>query len=92
MRRITIAGGIYTILVAGEQSGGRYCLIDMHVPAGAGPPPHHHDFEEMFKLREGELEFTFRGKSSTIRAGFVANLWRTPHILSGISACARASL
>ena len=62
---ISVAGGTYTILVSGEQTAGRYCLVDMLVPAGGGPPPHRHDFEEMFTLLEGELEFTFRGKSYT---------------------------
>ncbi|MGO9545898.1 MAG: cupin domain-containing protein [Rhodomicrobium sp.] len=74
MRHVAVAGGIYTILVTGEESGGRYCLMDMHVPAGEGPPPHRHDFEEMFTLLEGELEFTFRGRSSTVRAGSTVNI------------------
>jgi Cupin domain len=36
------------------------------VPPGGGPPPHRHDFEEMFTLIDGEIEFTFRGETSTI--------------------------
>jgi hypothetical protein len=56
---VSVAGGTYTILVSGAQTAGRYCLVDMLVPAGGGPPPHRHDFEEMFTLLEGELEFTF---------------------------------
>src|SRR3982750_844344 len=71
---ISVAGGTYTILVSGAQTGGRYCLVDMLVPAGGGPPPHRHDFEEMFTLLEGELEFTFRGKSHTGRAGSTVNV------------------
>ncbi|MGO9483374.1 MAG: cupin domain-containing protein [Rhodomicrobium sp.] len=74
MRHVAVAGGTYTILVTGEESGRRYCLIDMHVPPGGGPPPHRHDFEEMFTLLEGELEFTFRGRSSTIYAGSTVNI------------------
>src|SRR6516162_3173119 len=60
-RHVSVSGGTYTILVTGGDSAGRYCLIDMLVPAGSGPPPHRHDFEEMFTLLEGELEFTVRG-------------------------------
>src|SRR6267143_7237964 len=52
LRHISVAGGTYTILVTGEQTGGRYCLIDMLVPPGGGPPPHRHDFEEMFTILE----------------------------------------
>jgi hypothetical protein len=29
LRHVSVAGGTYTILVSGEQTGGRYCLIDM---------------------------------------------------------------
>ena len=59
---VAVVGDVYTILVSGAQTGGRYCLIDMIVAPGGGPPPHRHDFEEMFTILEGELEFTFRGK------------------------------
>ena len=74
LRHISVAGGTYTILVTGAETAGRYCLIDMLVPDGGGPPPHRHDFEEMFTLLEGELEFTFRGEKSTIRAGATVNV------------------
>jgi quercetin dioxygenase-like cupin family protein len=64
-----VAGDTYTILLRGEDTAGRFCLIDMYVPPGGGPPPHRHDFEETFTLLEGELEFTFRGKKMTAKAG-----------------------
>jgi hypothetical protein len=44
---VAVVGDVYTILVSGRRSGGRYALIDMYVPPGGGPPPHRHDFEEM---------------------------------------------
>jgi quercetin dioxygenase-like cupin family protein len=64
-----VAGDTYTILLRGSDTAGRYCLIDMHVPPGGGPPPHRHDFEETFTLLDGKLEFTFRGKTMTAKAG-----------------------
>jgi len=66
---IGVVGDTYTILLTGNDTGGRYCLIDMHVPPGGGPPPHRHDFEESFTLLEGQIEFTFRGAKSVLRAG-----------------------
>jgi quercetin dioxygenase-like cupin family protein len=66
---IGVVGDTYTILLTGEDTGGRLCLIDMHVPAGGGPPPHRHDFEETFTVLEGELAVTFRGAKSVVRAG-----------------------
>ena len=61
---VALVGDTYTILLTGKDTGGGYCLIDMHIPPGGGPPPHRHDFEEMFTLLEEELEFTLRGKTS----------------------------
>src|SRR5580658_2380463 len=66
---IGLVGGTYTITVPGEDTNGHFCLIDMHIPPGGGPPPHRHDFEETFILLEGEMEATFRGKKSMVRAG-----------------------
>jgi quercetin dioxygenase-like cupin family protein len=53
---VGVAGDTYTILVMGKDTGGRYCLIDMYVPPGGGPPPHRHDFEESLTVLEGEVE------------------------------------
>ena len=36
---IGLVGDTYTILMKGEDTAGRYCLIDMHVPQGGGPGP-----------------------------------------------------
>jgi quercetin dioxygenase-like cupin family protein len=71
---ISLAGDTYTILLTGENTAGRYCLIDMFVPPEGGPPPHRHDFEEMFTLLEGEIEVTFRGAKTVLRAGETANI------------------
>jgi quercetin dioxygenase-like cupin family protein len=71
---ISLAGDTYTILLTGANTAGRYCLIDMVVPPGGGPPPHRHDFEEMFTLLEGEIEVTFRGARTVVRAGETANI------------------
>ena len=71
---IGLAGDTYTILLTGADTAGRYCLIDMLVPPGGGPPPHRHDFEEMFTILDGEIEVTFRGAKSVLRAGETANI------------------
>ncbi|MGA7921466.1 MAG: cupin domain-containing protein [Candidatus Acidiferrales bacterium] len=71
---IGLVGDTYTITVTGEDTNGRFCVIDMHIPPGGGPPPHRHDFEETFILLEGEMEATFRGKKSIVRAGDTLNI------------------
>jgi len=83
---IGLVGDTYTILLTGEDTAGRYCLIDMHVPPGGGPPPHRHDFEEMFSVLEGEIEATFRGEKTTVRAGETVNVpANAPHSFTNAS-------
>jgi quercetin dioxygenase-like cupin family protein len=66
---IGLVGDTYTILLSAKDTAGRFCLVDMYIPPGGGPPPHRHDFEESFILLEGEIEATFRGTKSVIREG-----------------------
>jgi quercetin dioxygenase-like cupin family protein len=83
---ISLAGDNYAMLITGKQTDGRYCLIDMRVPDGGGPPPHRHDFEEMFTILEGEIEFTFRGEKHTVRAGSTVNIpANAPHNFRNVS-------
>ena len=86
LRFISVAGDTYTILLTGEETGGRYCVIDMHVPPGGGPPPHRHDFEEMFQITDGEIELTFRGQTQRAGAGATVNIpANAPHAFKNIS-------
>lgn len=68
-KHIGLVGDTYTVLLSGKDTAGRYCLIDMHIPPGGGPPPHRHDFEESFSVLEGAIEATFRGKKAVVQAG-----------------------
>ena len=74
LQHIGIVGDTYTITVSGDQTNGRFCVIDMHIPPGGGPPSHRHDFEETFILLEGEMVATFRGKQSLVKAGDTINI------------------
>jgi quercetin dioxygenase-like cupin family protein len=71
---VGLVGDTYTILVSGEDTAGRYTLIDMHIPPGGGPPPHRHDFEELFSVLEGEIEATFRGQKLRLGPGETINI------------------
>src|ERR1700735_4459446 len=90
LSHIGLVGDTYTILVAGKDTEGRYCLIDMHIPPGGGPPPHRHDFEESFTILEGEIEATFRGKKTLVKAGETLSIpANAPH--SFINICNRSA-
>jgi quercetin dioxygenase-like cupin family protein len=81
-----IVGDTYTILITGDDTDGRYCLIDMHIPPGGGPPPHRHDFEESFTVLEGEVEAIFRGKKTVVRAGETVHIpANAPHSFTNAS-------
>jgi quercetin dioxygenase-like cupin family protein len=71
---IGLVGDTYTITVSGDDTGGHFCVIDMHIPPGGGPPPHRHDFEETFILLAGQVEATFRGVTSTVRESETINI------------------
>jgi quercetin dioxygenase-like cupin family protein len=83
---VGLVGDTYTILLSGNNTAGRYCLIDMHIPPGGGPPPHRHDFEESFTLLEGEIEASFRGANSVVRAGETIHIpANAPHSFTNAS-------
>jgi mannose-6-phosphate isomerase-like protein (cupin superfamily) len=46
----------------------------MSVPHCGGPGPHRHNFEEMFIILEGTIEFTFRGEKTVVKAGMTVNI------------------
>jgi quercetin dioxygenase-like cupin family protein len=71
---LAVVGDTYTFLVTGKDTAGRYALIDMLIPDGGGPPPHRHDFEEMFHVLEGAIEVTLRDTTSTATAGQTVNV------------------
>jgi quercetin dioxygenase-like cupin family protein len=86
VRHVSLVGDTYTILLTGKDTAGRYCLIDMHVPFCGGPGPHRHDFEEMFTLLEGEIELTFRGEKTVVKAGTTVNIpANAPHFFHNAS-------
>jgi quercetin dioxygenase-like cupin family protein len=83
---IGLVGDTYTILLSGNDTNGRYCLIDMLIPPGGGPSPHRHDFEESFTVLEGEIEATFRGEKSVVRSGETINIpANAPHSFTNAS-------
>jgi quercetin dioxygenase-like cupin family protein len=86
LAHLGIVGDTYTILLSGTDTDGRYCLVDMLVPPGGGPPPHRHDFEESFTLLEGEIEATFRGEKTVVRTGETINIpANAPHSFTNSS-------
>ena len=75
------------VLLRSEDSAGRVSLVDNRVPAGtAGPPLHHHDFDEAFVVLEGEVTFQLGDDLVTRRTGEIAFAPRgVPHTFANQS-------
>jgi quercetin dioxygenase-like cupin family protein len=74
-RTIAVVGDVYRFLATGEDTNGKYALMEAIVPPGGGPPPHVHSREEEgFYVLEGELTFLIDGETRVATAGTFANL------------------
>jgi quercetin dioxygenase-like cupin family protein len=72
---LAVVGDTYTVLLSGEQTAGRFAMLDMLIPPGGGPPPHRHDFEECFRVLEGSVEVQLRDLPPVrLEAGDSANI------------------
>jgi quercetin dioxygenase-like cupin family protein len=74
-RTIAVVGDVYRFLATGDDTNGKYALIEAIVPPGGGPPPHVHSREEEgFYILEGEITFTINGERVVATAGMFANM------------------
>lgn len=68
------------VLVRGDDGTARIAVMDNSVAVSfAGPLLHHHDFDELFYVLEGELTFQIHDAVSTRRAGELAFAARGAH-------------
>ena len=78
---LAVVGDTYTVLLSGEQTDGRFAMLDMLIPPGGGPPPHRHNFEECFRVLAGSIEVHLRDLPPVrLEAGDSANIpAKAPH-------------
>jgi quercetin dioxygenase-like cupin family protein len=75
LTHLAVVGDTYTVLLSGEQTAGRFTMIDMLIPPGGGPPPHRHAFEECFRVLEGAVEVRLRDEPPVrLEAGEAVNI------------------
>ena len=62
--------GLAHIHVSGEETDGRYSVLEILVPAGDMPPLHvHHEEDEVFHILEGEVTLFLPGREVPLGAG-----------------------
>jgi mannose-6-phosphate isomerase-like protein (cupin superfamily) len=81
------ASGGVNVLLRSEESEGRVSVMDNAVPSEMGGPRlHHHAFDELFHVLEGELTFRLGDETFTRRAGESAFAPRgVPHTFANLS-------
>jgi quercetin dioxygenase-like cupin family protein len=74
-RTVAVVGDVYRFLATGEETDGKYAMLEVIVPPGGGPPPHIHSREEeSFLILEGEITFIVGDKQIVAMAGSFANM------------------
>jgi quercetin dioxygenase-like cupin family protein len=58
-----LLGGLYEVKVSGAESGGALSMIEMHLPAGLGPPPHRHPGDESVYVLDGRIRYHIEGET-----------------------------
>ena len=72
---VAYMGSIMSLLAKGEETGGRFALMEFHSQPGNEPPPHIHELEhELYYLLEGRMDFYCDDEILRIGAGEVAFL------------------
>ena len=84
-------GILWIILIDGEQTDGRYSLMEQLMPQDVGPAPHVHPFnDEGFYVMEGAMEMKVGDESISATAG--TSVWiprRTVHVFKVTSPTCR---
>jgi quercetin dioxygenase-like cupin family protein len=63
-------GSIMSFLVRGQETGGRFAMVEYRARPGNEPPPHVHLSEhEIFHVLEGQIEFHCEDQVETVDAG-----------------------
>ena len=85
-RVLQVLGEAITVKIGGEQTGGRYAVIEEVSPVDSGPPLHLHRHEdEIFYVVEGEIEFQRGDQRFRAKAGSTAFLPKdVPHTFRNV--------
>jgi quercetin dioxygenase-like cupin family protein len=72
-RPLSVAGEQVTVLASGARTGS-YEIFLQRGPAGSGPPPHNHDWDESFYVTSGRLEFGLAERTMTGTPGTLVHV------------------
>lgn len=83
---LNVMGVIVRFLCRPEDTLGKWSMMETVIPKHAGPPLHHHPWDEAYFVTAGEVEFQIERRHERVRAGdFVYAPSGTPHAFQGVS-------
>ena len=81
-----VLGTEVRFLCEGQQTANAWSLMEVTLPRDAGPPPHHHSWDEAYFVTAGEVRFTVAGEHFIATAGdFVYTRGGVVHGFQGVS-------
>lgn len=93
VQALRVLGTEIKFLCEGENTKKVWSLTECAAPRDAGPPPHHHAWDEAYYVLEGEVRFTVDGRDVVLGAGeFVHIPGGTVHGFQGASDAAARML
>jgi quercetin dioxygenase-like cupin family protein len=83
---LQVLGTEVRFLCRANDTAERFSMMEVMLPLGAGPPPHHHDWDEAYYIADGKVQFQIRGVMHQVQAGdFVYAPAGTVHAFQGVS-------
>lgn len=83
---LAVLGTQVRFLCEAPDTRGAFSMMEVLLPQGAGPPPHHHDWDEAYYIADGMVNFTLGDKTTLVSRGdFVYAPAGTVHGFSGAS-------
>ena len=81
---LNVLGMPLWFLCDAKDTQGAWSLMEEDIPAGHGPPPHRHDWDEAYYVVKGALDFEIDGKPVRLESGGFTYLPRnTVHSFKG---------
>ncbi len=69
-KKLNVLGDQMTVKLTGNETDGKYALVEQYNDPGVGIPPHvHANEDEVFKVIDGEVEFWLGDKTKVLKAG-----------------------
>lgn len=86
LRPLQVLGSEVRFLCQAENTNRAFSMMEVMLPQGAGPPPHHHDWDEAYYIADGEVRFTLGETIRLVKAGdFLYAPAGTIHGFTGLS-------